>query len=101
VPRRRPSNSYPVDRRLSTAQRVVIVIVLAAIALIVASHIVSSYFVDVPWTEHGGQSTDTYFVVAKPSLVNSLVMPIALAVVWGSAGIWLFRPRRDDHDATS
>jgi hypothetical protein len=85
-----------VGRNLSTGQRVVIAIVLAAIAVVIAAHVATSAHPDpTAFMRPEVGSTDTYFIVTRPSTTRTLIVPLALTLSWGIAGLWLFRRPAD------
>jgi len=90
------AKSMPVKRSLTIGQRVVTLTVLAAVAIVIGVEVIARDYADlaqavsVPAT-----STDTYFVVRRPSAVRTVVVPTLLALAWGVAGIYLFRRERD------
>jgi len=88
-------------RSLALAQKLALVIGLAAAALVVAAYVATDGYrtpVGGGWSAYplgvDASATDVYFPVGRPSAVRTLWAPLALIVAWTAASVWVLgRPK--------
>lgn len=64
--------------------------------MVIGVAVVAREYTDLPRTiSVPTTSTDTYFLVRRPSALRTVVVPTALALAWGVVGIYVFRREAD------